>query len=101
MLMTQGLVVPVAACLKAMEDQARECSSRKGRGAHELPPLAEELRTVCGFLGKETQFSLRVWLLVGGPYPGGYGHHKLERFPRVEVYKGCLGVGRHGLYNKG
>lgn len=48
-------------------------SSTKCKGVNEPLLLTEELRTADGFKGRESQFSLRMWLLVGQwtiPCPG-------------------------------
>lgn len=64
----------------------------EGEGAHEPLRLTKELQTVDGFWGRQGQFSLKVWLLVGQPPSNGwpldqeyYGKFKLESLEGREV----------------
>jgi hypothetical protein len=45
----------VTACITPGGDQARKKSQHGWKRAHEIPPLAEKLVAIDGFLGKENQ----------------------------------------------
>lgn len=55
------------------QDQTSHFPTRKGLGVMSLLQLAKAL-TVGGFWGRESRFSLRVWLLVGWQCCNGWAH---------------------------
>lgn len=61
--------------MAAAHEEVSQHSSMVWEGVHK-PPLAEELWTVNDDRGRESQFSLRVWPLVGQPCSSGGAHAK-------------------------
>lgn len=61
------------AAMAATHDEISQQSSMVWGGVHE-PRLTEELWTVDDGRGRESQFSLRVWPLVGQPCSSGGAH---------------------------
>lgn len=54
--------------------RTKQSAFYNGNGGAWAPSLAEELLTVDGFQGREGQFSLKLWLLVGHPGSSGWPH---------------------------
>lgn len=65
---THDLLAAVADPTRLEQNQSSKHPSLEVRETKEFSLLAEELLTVDGFLGSESQFSLRVGRLVGQPH---------------------------------
>jgi len=52
-------------CTRSVQEQANQ-------QAHDLPPVAKELLAVDGSLGRQTQFSQRVYLLIDPQLSSGW-----------------------------
>lgn len=71
---TLKLIASMVAYTKPAQDQAGQHSSTKQEGVHEsLHPTGKFLK-VNGFWGREIQFLLRVWCLLGQPWSSGWSH---------------------------